>query len=171
LFHNDAWEFSVSGAEPSKAELKSLHKIIRKVEEDIERFSFNTSVSSFMIAVNELTDLKCNNRAILQDMVIILSSYAPHICEELWTLLGNPAGTLSYAPFPKFNSAYLIEDDFAYPISINGKMKMNLNIPLSLEIKEIEETVLANPDVQKYLDGKAPKKVIVVKGRIVNMVV
>jgi len=171
LFHNDAWEFSVSGAEPSKAELKSLHKIIRKVEEDIERFSFNTSVSSFMIAVNELTDLKCNNRAILQDMVIILSSYAPHICEELWTLLGNPAGTLSYAPFPKFNGAYLIEDDFAYPISINGKMKMNLNIPLSLEVKEIEETVLANPDVQKYLDGKAPKKVIVVKGRIVNMVV
>ncbi|WP_184545887.1 leucine--tRNA ligase [Mucilaginibacter sp. FT3.2] len=171
LFHNDAWEFNVSGVEPSKAELKSLHKIIRKVEEDVERFSFNTSVSSFMIAVNELTDLKCNNRAILQDMVIILSSYAPHICEELWTLLGNPAGTLSYAPFPKFNSAYLIEDDFAYPISINGKMKMNLNIPLSLEIKEIEETVLANADVQKYLDGKAPKKVIVVKGRIVNMVV
>jgi leucyl-tRNA synthetase len=104
-------------------------------------------------------------------MVIILSSYAPHICEELWTLLGNPAGTLSYAPFPKFNSTYLIEDDFAYPISINGKMKMNLNIPLSLEVKEIEETVLANADVQKYLDGKAPKKVIVVKGRIVNMVV
>jgi len=171
LFHNDAWEFSVSGAGPSKAELKSLHKIIRKVEEDIERFSFNTSVSSFMIAVNELTDLKCNNRSILQDMVIILSSYAPHICEELWTLLGNPAGTLSYAPFPKFNSTYLIEDDFAYPISINGKMKMNLNIPLSLEVKEIEETVLANADVQKYLDGKAPKKVIVVKGRIVNMVV
>ncbi|WP_158642847.1 leucine--tRNA ligase [Mucilaginibacter ginsenosidivorax] len=171
LFHNEAWEFKVSDAEPSKAELKSLHKIIRKVEEDIERFSFNTSVSSFMIAVNELTDLKCNNRAVLQDMVIILSSYAPHICEELWTLLGNPAGTLSYAPFPKFNSTYLIEDDFAYPISINGKMKMNLNIPLSLEVKEIEETVLANADVQKYLDGKAPKKVIVVKGRIVNMVV
>ncbi|GAA3974132.1 leucine--tRNA ligase [Mucilaginibacter dorajii] len=171
LFHNDAWEFSVSGAEPSKAELKSLHKIIRKVEEDIERFSFNTSVSSFMIAVNELTDLKCNNRAVLQDMVIILSSYAPHICEELWTLLGNQAGTLSYAPFPKFNSSYLIEDEFAYPISINGKMKMNLNISLSLDVKEIETAVLANADVQKYLDGKAPKKVIVVKGRIVNMVV
>ncbi|SDE30532.1 leucyl-tRNA synthetase [Mucilaginibacter pineti] len=171
LFHNEAWEFSVSNNEPSKAELKSLHKIIRKVEEDIERFSFNTSVSSFMIAVNELTDLKCNNRAILQDMVIILSSYAPHICEELWTLLGNPAGTLSYAPFPKFNSSYLIEDEFAYPISINGKMKMNLSISLSLDVKEIEATVLANADVQKYLDGKAPKKVIVVKGRIVNMVV
>lgn len=171
MFHNEAWEFSVSGAGPSKAELKSLHKIIRKVEEDVERFSFNTSVSSFMIAVNELTDLKCNNRAILQDMVIILSPYAPHICEELWTLLGNPAGSLSYASFPKFISAYLIEDEFAYPISINGKMKMNLNISLSLDVKEIETTVLANTDVQKYLDGKAPKKVIVVKGRIVNMVV
>jgi leucyl-tRNA synthetase len=171
LFHNDAWEFGVSDAAPSKAELKSLHKIIKKVEEDIERFSFNTSVSSFMIAVNELTDLKCNNRAILQDMVIILSSYAPHICEELWSLLGNADGTLSYAPFPKFNSTYLIEDEFAYPISINGKMKMNLSISLSLDVKEIEAAVLANADVQKYLDGKAPKKVIVVKGRIVNMVV
>jgi leucyl-tRNA synthetase len=171
MFHNDAWEFSVSNAEPSKAELKSLHKIIRKVEEDVERFSFNTSVSSFMIAVNELTDLKCNNRAILQELVIVLSSYAPHICEELWTLLGNPAGTLSYAPFPKFNSAYLVEDEFAYPISINGKTKMNLNVSLSLEPKDIEAFVLANTDVQRYLDGKTPKKVIVVKGRIVNMVV
>ncbi len=171
LFHNDAWEFSVSGAEPTKAELKSLHKIIRKVEEDIERFSFNTSVSSFMIAVNELTDLKCNNRQVLQDLVITLSSYAPHICEELWVMLGNKAGTLSYASYPKYNPAYLVEDEFAYPVSINGKTKMNLNIPLSLEQKEVEEFVLANADVQKYLDGKPPKKVIVVKGRIVNMVV
>ncbi len=171
LFHNDAWEFSVSANEPSKAELKSLHKIIRKVEEDIERFSFNTSVSSFMIAINELTDLKCNNKAILQDMVIILSPYAPHICEELWTLLGNEAGTLSYTPFPKFNPAYLVEDEFAYPISINGKTKLNLNIPLSLEGADVEAFVLASADVQKYLDGKTPRKVIVVKGRIVNMVV
>lgn len=171
LFHNDAWEFGVTNAAPSKAELKSLHKIIKKVEEDIERFSFNTSVSSFMIAVNELTDLKCNNRAILQDMVIILSSYAPHICEELWSLLGNADGTLSYAPFPKFNAEYLVEDEFAYPISINGKMKMNLSISLSLDVKEIEAAVLANTDVQRYLDGKTPKKLIVVKGRIVNMVV
>ncbi|WP_413669701.1 leucine--tRNA ligase [Mucilaginibacter sp. Mucisp86] len=171
LFHNDAWEFGVSDTAPSKAELKSLHKIIKKVEEDIERFSFNTSVSSFMIAVNELTDLKCNNRAILQDMVIILSSYAPHICEELWSLLGNVDGTLSYAPFPKFNAEYLVEDEFAYPISINGKMKMNLSISLSLDVKEIEAAVLANADVQRYLDGKTPKKLIVVKGRIVNMVV
>jgi leucyl-tRNA synthetase len=171
LFHNEAWEFTVSDAAPTKAELKSLHKIIRKVEEDVERFSFNTSVSSFMIAVNELTDMKCNNRAVLQDLVVVLSSYAPHICEELWVKLGNKAGTLSYAAYPKFNPAYLVEDEFAYPISINGKTKMNLNISLSLEPADIEAFVLANADVQKYLDGKAPKKVIVVKGRIVNMVV
>jgi len=171
LFHNEAWAFTVSDAEPTKAELKSLHKIIRKVEEDVERFSFNTSVSSFMIAVNELTDLKCNNRAILQDMVITLSSYAPHICEELWVMLGNKPGTLSYATYPKFNPAYLVEDEFSYPISFNGKTKMNLNISLSLDPQAIEAFALANADVQKYLDHKAPKKVIVVKGRIINMVV
>ncbi len=170
LFHNDAWEFNVSEEQATKAELKSLHKIIRKVEEDIERFSFNTSVSSFMIAVNELTDLKCNKKAILKDLVIILSPYAPHISEELWTLLGNQAGTLSYAPYPKFIAKYLVEDEFAYPISINGKTKMNLNVSLSLELKDIEALVIANADVQKYLDGKSPKKVIVVKGRIVNIV-
>ena len=171
LFHDEQFNFRVSEDAPSKAELKSLHKIIRKVEEDVDRFSFNTSVSSFMIAVNELTDLKCNKRAILQDLVIVLSSYAPHICEELWVLLGNKAGALSYADYPKFNPEYLIEDEFAYPISINGKMKMNLNISLSLDPPAIESVVVGNADVQKYLDGKSPKKVIVVKGRIVNIVV
>jgi leucyl-tRNA synthetase len=171
LFHNEQWEFNASDQAPTKAEYKALHKIIRKVEEDIERCSFNTSVSSFMIAVNELTDLKCNKREILQDMVIILSPYAPHICEELWVLLGNEAGTLSYAPYPKFNAAYLIEDEFAYPISVNGKTRLNLNMPLTMEPAAVEAFVLANADVQKYLDGKTPKKVIVVKGRIVNIVI
>ena len=171
LFHDDQFNFRLSEEAPSKAELKSLHKIIRKVEEDIDRFSFNTSVSSFMIAVNELTDLKCNKRAILHDLVIVLSPYAPHICEELWVLLGNKAGTLSYTDYPKFNSEYLVEDEFAYPISINGKMKLNLNMPLAFEAKEIEDFVLASADVQKYLDGKMPKKMIVVKGRIVNIVI
>ncbi|HZX58186.1 MAG TPA: leucine--tRNA ligase [Mucilaginibacter sp.] len=171
LFHDEQLNFRLSEDSPSKAELKSLHKIIRKVEEDVERFSFNTSVSSFMIAVNELTDLKCNKRAILQDLVVVLSPYAPHICEELWVLLGKDAGSLSYAPYPKFNPEYLIEDEYAYPISINGKMKLNLNISLSLDAAAIEATVLESPEVQKYLDGKTPKKVIVVKGRIVNMVV
>ncbi|MGN6178818.1 MAG: leucine--tRNA ligase [Mucilaginibacter sp.] len=170
LFHNEQLQFGVTDGQPSKAELKSLHKIIHKVEEDIERFSFNTSVSSFMIAVNELTDLKCNNRQILQDMVIILSPYAPHICEELWALLGNQPGTLSYAPYPKFNPEYLIENEYAYPISINGKTKINLSISLSLDQDAVTQFVLASPEVQKYLDGKTPKKVIGVKGRIVNIV-
>ncbi|AMR34343.1 leucine--tRNA ligase [Mucilaginibacter sp. PAMC 26640] len=171
LFHDADWNFNVSNAEPSKAELKSLHKIIQKVEQDVERFSFNTSVSSFMIAVNELTELKCNKRAILQNMVIILEPYAPHICEELWVLLGNEAGTLSYASYPAFNPAYLVEDEFSYPVSINGKMKTNVSLSLSMEVKDIEQAILAHADVQKYLNGAAPKKLIVVKGRIVNIVI
>ena len=171
LFHDEQFNFRVSEDEPSKAELKSLHKIILKVQDDIERFSFNTSVSSFMICVNELTELKCNKRRILQDLVIVLAPYAPHITEELWTLLGNDAGSISYASYPTFNPDYLVEDEFAYPISFNGKMKMNLNMPLTFEAAEVEKYVLENADVQKYLDGKAPKKVIVVKGKIVNLVV
>jgi leucyl-tRNA synthetase len=171
LFHNDAWEFNVTEGEPKKAELKALHKIIKKVQEDIERFSFNTSVSSFMIAVNELTDLKSNNKQILQDLVIVLSPYAPHICEELWTLLGNESGTLSHTPYPTFNPDYLLEDEFSYPVSVNGKTRLNLSISATMEPKEIEALVLANEQVQKYLDGKSPKKVIVVKGRIVNIVI
>jgi len=171
LFHDDAFNFKVINEAPTKAELKSLHKIIKKVEDDVERFSFNTSVSSFMIAVNELTELKCAKKSILQDMVIILSPYAPHISEELWMLLGNEAGSLSYAAFPKFNPDFLVEDAFSYPISINGKTKTNLSIPLSLDQQEVEAMVLADENVQKYLAGQKPKKVIVVKGRIVNMVV
>jgi len=171
LFHNDAWEFIISDVEPTKAELKSLHKIIKKVQDDIERFSFNTSVSSFMIAVNELTDLKCKNRQILEDMVIILSPYAPHICEELWVLLGNEAGTLSYTAFPTFKPEYLVEDEFAYPVSINGKMKMNLNLSLTLAQPEVESILLANEQFLKFLDGKPTKKIIFVKGKIINVVV
>lgn len=171
LFHDADWNFNVSNAEPTKAELKALHKIIRKVEEDVERFSFNTSVSSFMIAVNELTDLKCNKRAILQDMVVILEPYAPHICEELWVLLGNQPGTVSYAVYPQFNPAYLVEDEFSYPVSINGKMKTNISFSLMMDNTAIETAIRSHADVLKYLDGKEPKKVIVVKGRIVNIVV
>ncbi|MBT2563665.1 leucine--tRNA ligase [Pedobacter sp. ISL-68] len=171
LFHNEEWAFHVNDAVPTKAELKSLHKIIKKVQDDIERFSFNTSVSSFMIAVNELTDLKCKNRQILEDMVIILSPYAPHICEELWVLLGNEAGTLSYTAFPTFKPEYLVEDEFAYPVSINGKMKMNLNLSLTLAQPEVESILLADEQFQKFLDSKAPKKIIFVKGKIINVVV
>lgn len=169
LFHDDQFNFSVSNEAPSKAELKSLHKIIKKVEDDIERFSFNTSVSSFMIAVNELTDLKCNKKEILQDLVIILSPYAPHICEELWSLLGNNE-SISKASFPVFNAQHLIEDDFNYPVSINGKTKTTVNLPLTMEVSEIEKFVLESESFGKYFDGKTPKKVIVVKGRIINIV-
>lgn len=170
LYHNEAMTFHVNDSVPTKAELKTLHKIIKKVQDDVERFSFNTSVSGFMIAVNELTDLKCKNRQVLEDLVVVLSPYAPHVCEELWTLLGNEEGTLSYTPYPTFNPEHLVEDEFSYPISVNGKTRLNLSISLTLEAKEIEELVLANEDVQKYLDGKTPKKMIVVKGRIVNIV-
>ncbi|WP_443937949.1 leucine--tRNA ligase [Pedobacter sp. MW01-1-1] len=171
LFHNEESAFHVNDTVPTKAELKSLHKIIKKVQDDIERFSFNTSVSSFMIAVNELTDLKCKNRQVLEDLVIILSPYAPHICEELWTLLGNEAGSLSYAQFPIFKPEYLVEDEFAYPVSINGKMKMNLNLSLTLTQPEVESILLADENFQKFLDGKEPKKIIFVKGKIINVVV
>ena len=171
LFHNEEWTFHVNDAVPTKAELKSLHKIIKKVQDDIERFSFNTSVSSFMIAVNELTDLKCKNRQVLEDMVIILSPYAPHICEELWVLLGNEAGTLSYTAFPTFKPEYLVEDEFAYPVSINGKMKMNLNLSLTLTQPEVESILFADEQFQRFLDGKPTKKIIFVKGKIINVVV
>jgi leucyl-tRNA synthetase len=171
LFHDENWNFTVSNDAPTKAELKSLHKIIKKVEDDVERFSFNTSVSSFMIAVNELTDLKCNKKEILQDLVITLSPYAPHICEELWVLLGNLAGSISYTAFPIFNPSHLIENEFNYPVSINGKTKTNVNLSLAMEIPEVEKFVLESALISKYLDGKTPKKVIVVKGRIINIVV
>ena len=171
LFHNAEGEFQVSDETPSKAEYKALHKIIKKVEEDIERFSFNTSVSGFMICVNELTELKCNKRQLLTDLIIVLQPYAPHIAEELWSLLGNEAGTISYAQYPVFNPDYLVESEFAYPVSFNGKMKMNLSLAMDLEAKDVEAIVLANADVQKYLDGKAIKKMIFVKGKIINLVI
>lgn len=170
LFHDENFNFSVSEAEPTKAELKALHKIIKKVEDDVERFSFNTSVSSFMIAVNELTDLKCNKRTILQDLVIILSPYAPHICEELWEQLGNQAGTISYTTFPIFNPQHLIENEFNYPVSINGKTKTSINLSLAMEPKEVEEFILTQESITKYFEEKYPKRVIVVKGRIINIV-
>ncbi|MES2652833.1 MAG: leucine--tRNA ligase [Bacteroidota bacterium] len=169
LFHNEEWVFNVNDSIPTKAELKALHKIIKKVQDDVERFSFNTSVSSFMIAVNELTDLKCKNRQVLEDLVVVLSPYAPHICEELWELLDHT--DLSNTPYPTFNPAYLEENEFAYPVSVNGKMKMNLNLSLSLDEAAVKEIVLANEQIQGYLEGKEPKKIIFVKGKIVNLVV
>ncbi|MEN5194930.1 leucine--tRNA ligase [Sphingobacterium faecium] len=171
LFHDAEGNFNISSDQPTKAEYKALHKIIKKAEDDIERFSFNTSVSAFMICVNELTDLKCNKRAILEQLVIVLQPYAPHISEELWSLLGKENGSISYATYPTFIADYLVESEFAYPVSINGKMKMNLLLPLDLDAKAVEEIVLSNEDVQRFMDGKSLKKLIFVKGKIINIVV
>jgi leucyl-tRNA synthetase len=155
---------------PKPAEYKALHKCIKKVTEDIERFSFNTSVSSFMICVNELSELKCNKKEIVEQLSILLSPYAPHIAEELWSVCGN-ATSIATATFPTFNESYLVENSFAYPISINGKMRMNLDIALGIDKDEIEKIALANTDVMQLIAGKELKKIIVVPGKIVNIVV
>lgn len=162
--------FHVTDAEPTKAELKSLHKTIKKVIEDIERFSFNTSVSTFMICVNELTDAKCNKRAILEPLLICLSPYAPHITEELWKQLGHTE-SIAYAPFPEYNEAFLQDDAFSYPVSFNGKVRFNIELATSLTPQEVEAAVMQSEHTAKYLEGKQPKKVIVVPKRIVNVVV
>ncbi|MBD2754279.1 leucine--tRNA ligase [Spirosoma validum] len=161
----------VTDDELTPAELKILHKTIQKAESDIEAYSFNTSVSSFMICVNELATLNCHKRAILQDLVLILSPYAPHITEELWAALGNEAGSISKAQFPTFNPAYLVEDAFEYPIQINGKVRTTISFAIDRAPTEIEREVLADEIVQKWLDGKSPKKVVVVPKRIVNVVI
>ena len=156
--------------EPTKDELKSLHKTIKKVAEDVENFSFNTSVSSFMICVNELTDLKCHKKAILRDLLITISPYAPHIAEELWEQIGETE-SITKTVFPTFNAAYLVEDSFEYPIQINGKVRVNLNFPADMAKEEIEKQVLANEQVIRWMEGKELKKIIVVPKRIVNVVV
>ncbi len=170
LCHDENGKLNISDAEPTKEEYKALHKTIKKVEEDIERFSFNTSVSTFMICVNELGSLKCNKKKILSDLLIVLSPYAPHIAEELWSEFGNKESILK-AIYPAFKQEYLTEESFEYPISINGKMRVKLDLPLNLTNQQIEETVLSNDQVQKWLEGKAPKKVIVVPNKIVNLVI
>lgn len=160
---------TISKAKPTADELKTLHKTIKKVEEDIENFSFNTSVSTFMIAVNELTALKCNKKEILEPLLVLLSPYAPHIAEELWNQLGNKT-SISEAPFPIFEAKHLIESSKNYPISFNGKMRFTLELPLDMSIEEIEKVVMAHEKTQTQLDGRTPKKVIIVPGKIINIV-
>jgi leucyl-tRNA synthetase len=169
LFHNLNDEFFVSEDAPSAEELKTLHKTIKKVDEDIASFSFNTSVSSFMIAVNELTAVKCDKRAILEPLIVLISPYAPHIAEELWQKLGHET-SISKAEFPVFDAKYLVESTKEYPISFNGKMRFTLELPLDLTKQEIEEKVLEDDRTAHYLGGRSPKKVIVVPGKIVNVV-
>lgn len=170
LFYSEQGELLVQDTAPEPKELKTLHKTIKKVEEDVEHLSFNTSVSAFMVCVNELTDLKCHKRDILEPLLITLSSFAPHICEELWERLGHTK-SITQATYPAFHAAYLVESSFSYPISINGKVRTNIDMELSLDASAAEQVVLADATVQKWLEGKTPKKVIFVKGRIVNIVV
>jgi leucyl-tRNA synthetase len=161
---------NVTDDAPTKAELKILHATLKKVTEDIEKMSFNTSVAQFMIAVNELGSLKCNKRAVLEPLVVALAPFAPHIAEELWEKLGH-ATSVTTAPWPQWDASHLVEDSFSYPISFNGKTRLQLEFPIALSKEEVEAAVLANPEVQAKLGGQAPKKVIVVPKRIVNIVV
>ena len=165
----DGDTFSVSEEEPTKEELKILHTLIKKVIYDIENFSFNTSVSQFMIAVNELQKLKCNKKAILEPLAVLISPYAPHVCEELWSLLGN-SESIDFVPFPALNEAYLEEDEIEYPVSFNGKMRFKLSLSAELSKEEIEEIVMKDEKVIQQLDGAKPKKIIVVPKKIINIV-
>ncbi|MDG1105396.1 MAG: leucine--tRNA ligase [Cyclobacteriaceae bacterium] len=170
LFHNDDDLFEVSEAQPSKEEFKILHQLIKKIEDDIEQFSLNTSISNFMIATNELVQLKCNKRQILEPITILIAPYAPHLSEEIWKKLDGKHSIFN-ATFPLFNASYLIEDSFEYPISVNGKMRAKLAFPLNTPAIEIEQAVLNHTIIKKWLDGKPPKKVIIIPRKIVNVVI
>jgi leucyl-tRNA synthetase len=170
LYHSGpTGSFLVSEELPSKDALKSLHKTIKKVEEDIEHFSFNTSVATFMICVNELSAQKCTSKAILEPLAILISPYAPHIAEELWEKLGHKE-SISTEPFPKFEADHLIEKSKEYPISFNGKMRFTIELPLDMGKEEIESAVMSHEKTKAQLQGRTPKKVIVVPGKIVNIV-
>lgn len=169
LFFTDD-TFVVTDDEPSKEELKSLHKLIKKVTFDIENFSFNTAVSAFMICVNELTSLRCNKRSILTDLTICLSPFAPHIAEELWHRLGNET-TIFDVQWPTYKEEYLKEDTFSYAISFNGKTRFTLDLPADATREEIEKTVLEHPNSKKWIEDKTPRKIIIVPGKIVNIVI
>ena len=170
LFNDDLKGKVWNDDKATDAELKVLHRTIKKIEEDTERFSFNTAVSTFMICVNELADLKCHKKEILEQLLILLTPYAPHISEELWNQLGNEGSVLD-ANYPSFNPALLVESTKEYPVSINGKLRTNIELALDLEQKQVEELVLQNEIVQKWLDGKPPKKIIFVKNKMINVVI
>tara|TARA_B110000977_G_scaffold193533_1_gene268625 strand:+ start:251 stop:3031 length:2781 start_codon:yes stop_codon:yes gene_type:complete len=170
LFHGEDGDFVVSDDKPLKEELKTLHRTIKKVQEDVESFSFNTSVSTFMVCVNELTSQKCNKREILEPLVLLMCSYAPHISEELWSLLGHKDG-VSYQDFPIFDATQLVESSHTYPVSFNGKMRFKVAFSLAMSVVEIEKQILAHEKSAHYLNGAKPKKVIIVPKKIINIVV
>jgi len=160
---------NITNDEPTADMYKSLHKTIKKVTEDIENFSFNTSVSQFMICVNELAQQKCHHRAILEPLAVLVSPYAPHIAEELWSALGHE-GSIATVAFPKFEEKYLVESEKEYPVSFNGKMRFTIKLPLDLTAAQIEEIVMADERTQNQLQGRTPNKVIIVPGKIINLV-
>jgi leucyl-tRNA synthetase len=170
LVFDENGKYLVNENEPNADELRILHKAIKKVQEEIERYSFNTVVSTLMVCLNELNALKCHKKAIIEPFLILLSPYAPHISEELWSKLGNEAGTITKQSFPIFNPEFVVESNFDYPIQINGKVRANVTYPMDKNPKEIEADILTNEVVLKWLDGNAPKKVIVVPKRIINIV-
>ena len=170
LFHNENNEFCVSDEPATAPELKTLHTLIKKEEDGIESISFNTVVSAFMICVNELSDHKCNKREILEPLTVMISPYAPHIAEELWHLLGHDSSVVN-ASFPVYDESKTVENSFNYPISFNGKMRFNLELPVTMSAEEVQAAVLAAPEAQKWLEGKTPKKVIFVPKKIVNVVI
>ena len=170
LYTDENNDFSFSDEPATKEELKSLHKLIKKEEDDIERISFNTVVSAFMICVNELTDLKCNKREILEPLAVMISPYAPHLAEELWHQMGHNDSVVMQQ-FPEFNESYVVENSFMYPVSINGKKRFDLELPITLSPAEIEKIVVATPEAAKWTEGKSIKKVIVVPKKIINIVI
>lgn len=169
LFHDENNQFNITSEDPAPGELRVLHKTIRKVQEDIERLSFNTAVSTFMICVNELTELKCRKKSILEPLTILISPYAPHMAEELWHLAGHTE-SITMADFPVFNPGFILENTFNYPVSFNGKTRFMLELPVDIPAAEIEKAALEARESERWLQGKIPRKVIVVPGKIVNIV-
>ncbi|WP_295121825.1 leucine--tRNA ligase [uncultured Chitinophaga sp.] len=170
LFADEQKGLVVTNDAPTADELKTLHKTIRKIEEDTERLSYNTAVSAFMVCVNELSDLKCHKKAVLEQVLVLLTPYAPHVAEELWQLMGN-SGSILDAAYPVFEQQYVTESAKEYPVSVNGKLRTTIVINLDVEADEAGKIALANEVVQKWLEGKEPKKIIFVKGKMINIVI
>ena len=170
LFYDEFGVSKLDDSQPTAEELKIVHRTIKKVSDDIERLSLNTSVSSLMICVNELTASKCSKKVILQDLVLVIAPFAPHLAEELWQLLGNQ-GSITLAAFPEYNEEFLVENVHEYPVSVNGKMRLKMKFGVDVPVAEIERQVLEADVIKKWVGEKTPKKVIVVPGRIVNVVV
>ena len=170
MFFNTEGIISLSDEKPTKEEQKAIHTLIKKIAEDIEKFSFNTSVAAFMVCANDLSKLKCNNKEILEHFLIVLSSFAPHISEELWQLIGYK-GSIVNASYPELNEEFLVEDTIKYPVAFNGKTKFTIDISVDISKEEIEKIAMTDERTITRLAGKSAKKIIVVPGRMINIVI